>query len=246
MPDMKETNLPNGIKRVIDNFLGNLKDAYGESLVSVTLYGSAAIGEHGGSNSNINIAVVLKDASLGSLSKALSFINKREFSTISPVFLTEDYIRRSTDVFPIEFLDMKENHIVLYGKDVFSSIVVDIKNLRFQCEHELKSKMLNIKKLYLRVSSKRVLRELLFRSLTSTLHILRNLVRLEGRSPAYSKGDIIDEVSALFGIDVSIMKSILDAKNGNLKLNDKEIYSLFSGFVDTLEKISDKVDALYV
>ena len=57
---------------------------------------------------------------------------------INPVFFTEDYIIRSTDVFPIEFLDMKENHVTLYGKDLFEAIAVDTKNLRFQCEQEIK------------------------------------------------------------------------------------------------------------
>ncbi len=47
-----------------------------------------------------------------------------------PLFLTEEQINSSTDIFPIEFLDMQENYTVIYGKDVLRDISVDIKNLQ--------------------------------------------------------------------------------------------------------------------
>jgi len=241
---MKSLDLQISVRRIVEDFVMALKDIYGEELISATLYGSAASGEYISRHSNLNLAIVLRDTSLASLSKISRLLNKRRFDVINPVFFTEDYIRRSTDVFPIEFLDMKENNALLYGKDILGNINIDIKNLRFQCEQELKSKILNIKKLYLRVSGKAILKDLLFKSLTSSLHILRNLVRLKGKVPAYSKGDIIDEVAEFFSIDVTVLKDILNAKNRNLRLDHKEVDRLFNDFVDTLEEISDKVDVI--
>ncbi len=239
---MKEIRLPDRVKKTIDKFVEQLRGTYGEELVSVILYGSAASGDYSGRHSNINMAVILKETSLGSLSRASSFINKRRFLTISPIFLTEDYIRRSTDVFPIEFIDMKENNTVLYGKDILKDVNIGIKNLRFQLEQELKSKIINLKKLYLRTTDKILRRNILFKSFTSGLHILRNLIRLKGKEPAYAKEDVLKEIEREFGIDTADLKTILDAKNGNRKLSRKEIDSLLTSLVGTLEKISDKVD----
>jgi predicted nucleotidyltransferase len=241
---MEKLNLPCNIQKAVDDFVANLKNIYSDQLVAIVLYGSAASGEYAGRHSNVNLAVILKDTAIQSLKKASRFINKNRFSIINPIFFTEEYIKKSTDVFPVEFLDIKENHIILYGKDVFGDLQIDIKNLRFQCEQELKSKILNIKKLYLRMRDRAILKDLLFKSFTSSLHILRNLVRLKGKMPSYKKKDVLDEVARELTVDASVLRKILDAKNKNIRLNNKDIDELFTILVETLEDIAGKVDLL--
>lgn len=241
---MKKTGLPDKVKRTIDKFVERLKGIYGDELASVILYGSAASGDYSGRHSNINMAVILKDASMGSLSKMSGFINKPSFLIINPVFFTEDYIKRSTDVFPIEFIDMKENNMVLYGSDVLKDLNIDIKNLRFQCEQELKSKIINIKRAYIRTANRFMLKKLLFKSFTSVIHILRFCLRLKGKTPSYDKEKIIDDISQEFALDKAPLKRILDARNKNLRLSHNEIAGLFAHLVETLETISGKIDRL--
>jgi predicted nucleotidyltransferase len=235
-------DISHNIKRTAEKFVEGLRHVYGSDLVSVALYGSAASGEYALKRSNINIAVVLKDTSIPSVKKASCLARKRAFLRVNPVFFTEDYIRSSADVFPVEFLDIKENHAILYGSDPFREIEIDAKNLRFQCEQELKSKIINIKKAYLMAGNTAFLREMLFKSLTSSLHILRNLVRLKGKAPSYKKELVIEEVGREFSIDTGIFNRILAARNGNVRLGRKEMDGLFAGLVATLETISDKVD----
>jgi hypothetical protein len=232
------------LRKTVDSFVEGLKGIYGDSLVCAALYGSGASGEHAPRSSNINLAVVLKDTSMPSVKKASRLARKGKFLCINPVFFTEDYVKSSTDVFPIEFLDIKENHIMLYGRDVFKDLDVDMRNLRFQCEQELKSRILNIKKAYLRTSNKAFLKEILFKSLTSSLHILRNIVRLKGKPPSYKKEAVIDEVGREFSVDVGSFRDILRARNGNLRLGRARIDELFASFVATLEAISGKVNGL--
>ncbi len=216
---MKNMNLPDRVKKIIDEFSRELESVYGDGLISVVLYGSAASGEYARRHSNINVMVVLKDASLGNIVKISPVINKRRFAIINPVFFTEDYIKRSTDTFPIEFIDIKENYIILKGKDVIKDININMAHLRFQCEQELKSKMINIKRLYLRTANIKLLKELLFKSVSSGIHILRNLIRLKGKTPPYKKEEVLDQVRQEFGIDTMPLKKILDAKNGNIKFS---------------------------
>lgn len=241
---MEELKLPNNIRKIIGKFTGSLKDIYGDELVSVVLYGSAASGEFTGTHSNINLAIVLKEASVRSIKKAAQLVKKRKYSIINPIFFTEKYISGSLDVFPIEFLDIKENHFLLHGRDIFNDLRVDLRNLGFQCEQELKSKILNIKKLYLKADSKSFLKSLLFKSITSSLHILRNIIRLKGKAPPYRKEAILDEISRELTVDCSGLKRILDAKNNNLRLKTEEIDELFTQLIDTLESISDKLDRI--
>jgi len=239
---MREIDLPDKIKKIIDEFVGQLKGVYGEGLVSVILYGSAASGEYASRHSNVNVAIILKDASIYSISKISGSINKRKFMIINPIFFTEDYIRRSTDVFPIEFIDMRENSLALYGRDLFKDIDIDIKNLRFQCEQELKSKIVNIKRAYIRTTDKFALKKLLFKSLTSALHILRFCLRLKGEDPSYDKEKVISDIARKFGLDSAHLQRLLDARSRNLNLGRNEITELFAGLVEILEAISGKID----
>jgi len=240
---MRELKISDKLKNTLQNFNKTLKDIYQDELISLILYGSAASGEFVDKHSNLNALVILRNTDLGILKRASRIINK--FRMINPLFLTENYINNSTDIFPIEFLDMQENYLVLYGKDVLKNINVNTSNLRFQCEQELKAKLINLKQLYLRINRDKVaLRNLLFKSFTSVLHILRNVLRLKGRKPPYLKQDILKEVKSEFQIDINIWEKILAAKLKQIKLKSKDTEELFIKFVRELEIIVEIVDKL--
>ena len=240
---MEELKISGKLRNILQEFILGLKGIYQEELVSIILYGSAVSGEFIEKHSNLNLLVVLENTDLGNLKRAARCINK--FRIISPLFLTENYIKRSTDVFPIEFLDIQENYSILYGRDILKEINVDISNLRFQCEQELKAKLISLKQLCLRINrDKTALKDLLLRSITSILHILRNVLRLKGKKPPYKKEDILKELAAEFEIDMGMWEKILAAKNKQIKLRNKDIENLFVNFISELEKIVDTVDRL--
>lgn len=240
---MQELNLPPGLKDKVSDFLKGLKSIFAQDLISVILYGSAASGEFVEKRSNLNLLVVLKNSGLENIKKASGVVNKSRL--INPLFLSERYIASSTDIFPIEFLDMKENYEVLYGKDVLKDIVVETVNLRFQCEQELKAKLIGIKHFYLKINrDQRALGKFLLGSFTPVLHVLRNVLRLKGKKPAYQKKDLLNDLAAEFEINLHSWETILAAKQNEVKLGIKTTYSLFANFVDDLEGIVEAVDKL--
>jgi len=240
---MSNLLLPPRIGREINFFILGLKKVYKKDLLSVTLYGSAASGEFITKHSNLNMLVILKSTSLPELKKASNTVKK--FENISPLFLTEEYILSSLDIFPIEFLDMQENYILLYGKDFLKDIRIDLKNLRFQCEQELKAKLLSLKQLYVGLNDRPLaLKDPLIRLFTSILHILRNVLRLSGRQPPYKKEDLLKELAAHFKIGISYWEKILAAKLKKIRINKVETEELFLVFVNNLEEIIRTVDAL--
>lgn len=242
---MPELKLEDKVKTVLDNFAASLENNFKDQLVSVILYGSAASGEFVNRHSNLNVLVVLKNTDLENLKKASGLVNKWKFRLIHPLFFSEDYIKSSTDVFPIEFLDMKENYAVLTGKDVLKDTSIDTKNLRFQCEQELKIKLISLRQMFLRNNrDKAALKALLFKSLNSVMHILRNVIRIKGKQPPYLKQDILKEIVLNFQINQDVWNKILAAKNKQVKLNSEQIELLFIGFVRDLEKIVNLVDKL--
>jgi len=243
---MQEIKLSPRLSKLIEKFVGELKRAYAEDLISAYLYGSAASGEFNEGYSNINLLIVLKNNQLPDLDKAKGIVNRLEFRWIDPLFLNEDYIRTSLDTFPIEFLDIKENNILLFGKDVLIDKEIDLKNLRFQCEQELKARLLNLKHRYLSIGpkDKLSLENLLIKNLNSLLHILRNVVRLKGKQPSYTKQAIIQELGTELKIDTVILEKIFSKKADFKKLNYAEINLLLNELVIELEKIIKAVNEL--
>jgi len=240
---MQEVRLPQKLEIKMQQFLQGLIDTYAEDLVSVSLYGSGASGEFVERYSNLNLLVVLKNSDLENLKKS-SCLTRRS-RIINPLFLTEGYINSSTDIFPIEFLDMQENYRLLYGKDVLSGLHISTENLRFQCEQELKAKLISLRQSYLRIyKNKALLAALLFKSFNSILHILRNVLRLKGKIVVYQKQEILKEVSAQFGIKCDVFERIRQAKLKQIRLKGGEAEALFIDFIMVLEKIVDIVDKL--
>ena len=239
---MEQLKIADRYKKTLQSFTQGLKDIYPEELVSLILYGSAVSGEFVDKHSNLNLLAVLKNTDLELLKKSSQLI--RKFTIINTLFLSEDYINNSIDIFPIEFLDMQENYFVIYGKDVLRDIQVDIRNLRFQCEQELKAKLLKLRQAYLLLNNKPALRNLLFMSFTSILHILRNVLRVKGVKPPYLKNEVLKELASEFKIDIHVWERILSARNKKIKLNGREIEQLFRSFVRELELIVIIVDKL--
>ncbi|HTZ11437.1 MAG TPA: nucleotidyltransferase domain-containing protein [Candidatus Margulisiibacteriota bacterium] len=234
---MQKLNLPGKTIKIIDSLIKELRDIYAKELVSIILYGSAASGEFVQQASDVNLLVVLDNAELPNLTRVSRLISKGKYKFIKAIFISQDYMHSCLDVFPIEFLDMKENYALLAGKDILEGLNVDLKNLRFQCEYELKSKLLNIKNLYLRNNGREDLEVLLFKSFTSILHLMRNLLRLKNVSPPYLKQDVLNVFSHEFGISVFNFNIILAAKNKNTRLSYAELDDMLLGLVLDLEKI---------
>lgn len=241
---MRELKLTGKIKKLAEEFAQKLNDLYKEDLVSVTLYGSASSGEFVSERSNLNLLVVLKNTALNNLSAAISLVNNSRFKMIRPLFFTQEYINKSVDVFPIEFLDMKENYALLRGRDILKDLPIDLKNLRFQCEHELKAKLINLRQSFIRLNKdKAALRNILFKSFVSIMHILRNIIRIKGKQPHYLKQDFIKQLNGDLPINVDAWEKILAGKNKQIRLSGEEIERLYIAFVADLDNIAGFLDA---
>ena len=240
---MPEINLSDKLIKKIAIFANKLKTVYGETLVSVILYGSGASAEFVANHSNLNFLIVLSNFNPGALKGAGKIINRYPWFEV--LCLTENYINSSLDIFPIEFLDLQENYRVIYGKDVFKHINIDIKNLRFQCEQELRIKLIALRQLYLKsYSNKRLLLYTLLKTFTSTLHVLRNVLRLMGKTPPYKKDLIIHELSRILSINVSVWQRLLAIKNKQESIRNTDIDYLFIQFTEELERWVEFVDKL--
>jgi hypothetical protein len=124
----------------LKSLVEKLKEAHGGNLVSVVLYGSAAV-ENGegdisrwsGHAGDKNILVVLERVTPADLKLAHPIAQRwRALGNPLPLYFTREEIEDSSDVFPMEFIDMSRVRRVLAGSDPFDGLQVPTHNLRHQ------------------------------------------------------------------------------------------------------------------
>ncbi len=122
----------------LQELVDRLKHAERERLQSVILYGSAAAGEHNEHFSDLNVLCVLTRVTPAELADAEPIFKWwRAQGNPSPLLLSEEELRTSTDCFPIEFHDMQERRRVLFGTDPIQDLVIEKSFYRAQVEMEL-------------------------------------------------------------------------------------------------------------
>lgn len=191
--------MADNLERILTEFTEQVKQTYGETLLAVILYGSAASDEFVEGRSNINCLVLLKQVSPDELKKSTPLLQSwREQGMRTPLFVDPAYVRAAVDVFPIEFLDMKQRYKVLHGHDFLREIELKLDHLRFQCEQELKGKMLRLRQLYLEASlSESRLMTLLAKSTSSFMILFRGLLYLKGMVTAQTAQELFADLTSL-------------------------------------------------
>src|SRR5882672_2644557 len=215
------------LKRLVDD----LRAAYGENLASIVLYGSVAAGDHLELRSDHNLLIALKRITVADL--RLSETTLRNWHSLGqpmPVFFTVEELKRAADVFPIEFLQMEKARKVLHGSDPFDLVEISQANLRHQTEYELRTKLIQLRRLYIPAStSVERLSALMSDSLASFAALFRAVLILHGEEPPVGKPESVRATARLLGLEESPFERIfaLRAKTES-KLTEAEANSLFA------------------
>ena len=235
------------LEQILKQFTDEATAVYGASLLSLVLYGSAASSEYVEGRSNINCLVLLNDVTPDELKKCSALLpewHKRGFST--PLFIDPLYVRSSVDVFPLEFLDMKQRYRLLFGQDFLKNLEVSRQRLRFQCEQELKGKMLKLRQLYLEASpsAPRIV-SLLAKSSSSFMILLRALIYLQ-RMPAPSSAENVLGELAQLGLHTEAIAKVYALKRRADAISETEIDNLFRQYLGEIQVIVEFVDKMNV
>jgi hypothetical protein len=157
--------------------------------------------------------------------------------------MTPDYIRRSLDTYPIEFLDMQKNYRVLDGEDMLAQLEIKREHLRLQCERELKGAALHLRTGYIQSGgSKRALHRLLVLSLRRLVPVCKALLILGDRTVPGSKADILSAVEERFNIGDMVLTEIYQLAAQKPKRSYEQIFDAYTKVVDNLIETVDTME----
>lgn len=188
------------VDRVVAPFLGAADAALGSGY-SALLYGSAARGDYIAGRSNINLMLVLDDASPARLrAMAPAFTAWTKVMPEPPLVITRTEWARASDVFPIEITDMRAGYQVLRGSDPLTGARVDRADLRQALERELRGKLLRLRQGYAAAAGdEKRLGELAAGSAGAILVLLRSLLTLADRPVPAAPAALAAEAAEVVG-----------------------------------------------
>jgi len=174
--------LPGDVARVLDDFVTAAREAFGDQLEAVVLYGSAAEGALR-ATSDVNVIVVLRafeKARADRLREAVAVAHAAV--QLTAMFLLVDEIGAAGEAFAQKFDDVRRRRRVLWGADPFTALAPSRAALRSRVNQVLLNLTLRLRAAYVERSLRE---EQLVRVVAEAAAPLRaaaaSLMELEGR-----------------------------------------------------------------
>jgi len=233
-------------KEIFPKIIIDYESLYGEDLISIILYGSAAGRDYRPGKSDINFMIVLSEKGIGRLDRAFPVIKKWQKSNVAiPLFLTDTYVATSTDVFPMEYLNFKREYVPVYGKDILKDLAFETEHIRLQCEREIKGKLLLLREAFLETSGKaKALKAVIKNSIPALISIFQALLYIKGQKIPREKRLIFRNACKEFDIDARVFELLLNLKEEKSKLDNKKTVKLYKMYLSEMRKLAKLVDEL--
>lgn len=233
------------MEHTLTGFVRDVQELYGDDLLAVFLYGSATTGEHVPGRSDFNVAVVLSRVTPALLRKASGRLHawtRQGFST--PMFFDPEFLRGGVDAFPIEFLDMRTRHRLLWGPDLLADLRIAPAPLRRQCEHELRRTLVKLRQAYVESAQSPIDLEGVLASAASGLVVLaRTLLHLAEADTSGNALAVLDRVERRFGVSTTSLRKAWQLRRGEIRVTGSELDQMYQAVLEEFQRLVQVADA---
>jgi hypothetical protein len=221
-----------------------LTEAHGENLNAVVLYGSALSGGQLDDERPKKVLVVLDQIAPADLKAAHEVAEWwRLQGNPLPVYFTSEEIADSSDVFPIEFIDMSQARHVLSGKDPFEGLEIPTQNLRHQLEYELRAKLLRLRRLYIPASrNANQLARLMAQSLDDFAVLFRHVLVMLGKEAPFDKRECVVRLADELKLDKKVFARVFEYSVDEEVWLESETNETFANYLGQIERVIEAVD----
>lgn len=234
------------MEQKLSELIERLTKAFGDRLVTVVLYGSAAAEDWHAQASDLNVLCVLKELTPAELGLAEPIVRWWRAAGNPPfLLLTPEEVQTSTDCFPMEFHDLKKHRRILYGSDILGDLAIDDKFYRAQVEHELRSKQLRLRQRAAEVLSEPARLQALMADSISTFCVLgRHALILGGHAPHWKKKDVVAALRVAMRQPLGAFDEILAIRTADKRAPAGDPVPLLERYLNDVTALVHYVDAL--
>ena len=244
---MDITQYTKNIPAALLEFVREVREHSPVAVQSIHVVGSVLTPDYQAEQSDVNSLFVIQEPQTDFLDFVVG-LGKRfgRQGVAPPLLMTENYIQRSLDVFPIEFFNFREIHYTLSGDDILAGLEIEPECLRLQCEREIKAKLLWLARIYLETLAENTrLSQALYNSITDYIPLFRAILFSIGREIPEAATEIAAAMESVLKIDIAVFQNLYAMKQEQATpAGDDELKLLYSNLYMATQLICDYVDAM--
>jgi hypothetical protein len=192
--------------------------------------------------------VTLAEYYMGDKTYDLIVCHELDFKTLSklkdiesvPTVFTLDEIVNARDVFPIELLNISKHHKIIKGEDILKDMVITKADLRRQLEFEFRSKLIHLRRAYLR-SDDDDIGEIILDTVPTMAPIIGGLMYLKNIEGKFD----VNVLKDAYGVDTKILLDIYNVRHGRGELSE-DTDGYIERLIDLLTEIGKIVNNIEV
>jgi hypothetical protein len=215
---------PAHIAAALDRLKDDLARAAGQNLAGLVLYGGLARGRYRSVRSDVNLIVLLHDASAAALAAIAPALRTAwRAAGVNPLLLTPAEVSRTAEAFPTKFLDIKNHHILLAGADPFTGLQIAREQIRLRTEQGLRNLLLRLRRRYISLGGdSSLLAQALARSARPLALELKSLLQLAGKDlPAEDRtAAVFEAAAAAFGLEPAPLAQMAQFRQNHQPVGD--------------------------
>lgn len=206
-------NLPEGLQKRLQALQGELVRSLGDNLVAILAFGSAARGEFREGTSDMDLVVVLREATPKALEAMANPLQvARNAARIEAMVLVADEIPRAADVFPLFYDDIQASHVVLHGQDPFASLAIADHHRRLRIEQELREAAIRLRRAVIDAGgTPRHLVGAIERKIKQVRGPLRALLSLHGKKVGVALPEVLAAAAEHYKVDAAPLGKVRES-----------------------------------
>jgi len=244
MANLNLSNLSVQVKGRMEPFFHEILSSFEDQIKSIYIIGSAVTNDFDTKTSDVDSLIVLKEKNLD-IFDFIAPIGKKygKRKIRAPIIMTDEYIRSSLEVFPIQFLNMQAINALVYGDDVLNGIKIEKADLRLVCERELKGWIQNLSQAYIKsLGNDRIITGLFVSFLSSYIPIFRAILFLYDKEMPKERNAVLDECEKVLNIRMNVFRELITIKMGKYKPTHTDLKNDFQQMYNTLDAVANIID----
>ncbi|MGC9326906.1 MAG: hypothetical protein ACP5I1_04670 [Candidatus Hinthialibacter sp.] len=239
--------IPENVRSTIEEYFTKFINVLPEKIDSIYLYGSVITEDFRPEQSDVNSLVLFDSFGSEEISALRPVVRgglKKRI--IAPLCLSVENFLRSADVFPLEFIEIKDKHLLAYGDcDHVNELVIPREHLRAKIEEQIKGKLIRLRQVYLEHQGlDRELADILVEAQRQLFPVFRNLLRFLGmESPPVAKDEIISKLESRTQFALPPCRQVWEHMTGRSSIKSRTL-PVYNDYIEVLLKLAQVIDRM--
>lgn len=224
-------------RSALNALAADLRQVFGNRLLSVSAYGV-----RDDADDEIHSIVLVDRLAFDDLAACVPRAREWDAKGLAvPLILERDEFVRTLDVFPLEYGEIIEHHVAVYGDDPFEGLQVADADRRRACELQAKSHLIHLREGFLEARGEpRAIAALIAASGEGFHRLLVNLLALTGPAGRHDHDNVEEAAERHLGVPAALTHDVLTARKASTIADPT---ALMARYVTAVERLWEFVDA---